>query len=83
LFGGTGVVAIYGGGAMVAAAVAGLAVVWPIWVAALVVGIVLLAVAGVLALAGRKQVGRAVPPMRPRRAVGASCLSRPATSPGL
>jgi hypothetical protein len=63
LFGGAGVVAIYGGGAMVAAAVAGLAVVWPIWVAALVVGVVLLAVACVLALAGRKQVGRAVPPM--------------------
>jgi hypothetical protein len=63
LFGGAGVVAIYGGGAMVAAAVAGLAVVWPVWVAALVVGVVLLAVAGVLALAGRKQFGHAVPPM--------------------
>jgi hypothetical protein len=63
LFGGAGVVALYGGGAMVAAAIAGLAVVWPVWAAALVVGVVLLAVAGVLALAGRKQVGRAVPPM--------------------
>jgi hypothetical protein len=63
LFGGAGVVALYGGGAMVAAAIAGLAVVWPVWLAALVVGVVLLAVAGVLALAGRKQFGRAVPPM--------------------
>jgi hypothetical protein len=63
LLGGAGVVAWYGGGAVVVAAVAALAVAWPVWVAALVVGAVLLAVAGVAALAGRKQLRRAVPPM--------------------
>ncbi|MCW2947801.1 MAG: hypothetical protein JWR24_4518 [Actinoallomurus sp.] len=63
LFGGAGVIAFYGGGAVVVAAVAGLAVVWPVWAAALVVGVVLLAVAGVLVLAGRKQFGRAGPPV--------------------
>src|SRR6476661_7664091 len=53
LFGGAGVVALYAGAALIGAAVAGLAVVWPTWLSALVVGVVLLAVAGILALVGR------------------------------
>jgi uncharacterized membrane protein YqjE len=62
LAGAGGVVALYGVGALIAAAVAALALVWPVWLAALVVGIVVLAVAGVLALAGRSQLKQAVPP---------------------
>jgi hypothetical protein len=38
------------------------------WIAALIVGVVLLAGAGVLALLGRKQVNRATPP-KPERAM--------------
>ncbi|QJY48804.1 phage holin family protein [Pseudonocardia broussonetiae] len=63
LAGAGGVVALYGGGALVAAAVAGLATVLDVWLAALVVGIVLLVVAGVLALLGRSQIRKALPPV--------------------
>lgn len=62
LFTGGGVLALYGGAALVAAAVLGLARAVPDWLAALVVGVVLLAVAGVLALIARRQVARATPP---------------------
>jgi uncharacterized membrane protein YqjE len=68
LFGGGGLVALYGVGALVAAAVLGLAEVVPAWLAALIVGVVLLAVAGVVALMGKKQVERAVPPV-PEQAI--------------
>lgn len=63
LVGGAGLVALYGVGALVAAAILGLATAVEPWVAALVVAAVLLAVAGGLALAGRKQVREAVPPV--------------------
>lgn len=62
LAGAGGVVALYGLGALIAAGIAALALVWPVWLAALVVGVVVLIVAGVLALAGRSQLRRAVPP---------------------
>lgn len=68
LAGAGGVVALYGVGALVAAAIAGLSLVLDVWLAALVVAVVLLAVGGVLALAGRSQIRRAVPPV-PERAV--------------
>jgi uncharacterized membrane protein YqjE len=61
LAGAGGVVALYGLGALIAAGIAALALLWPVWLAALVVGVVLLIVAGVLALAGRSQLRRAVP----------------------
>ncbi|GAB3988862.1 hypothetical protein GCM10029978_112370 [Actinoallomurus acanthiterrae] len=35
---------------------------WPVWAAALVVGMVLLAAGAVLTLSGRKKLGRATPP---------------------
>lgn len=63
LFGGAGAVAFYGGAVLIAAAVAALALVWPVWLAALVIGVVLLAVAGVLSLTGRRQLGQAGPPL--------------------
>ena len=62
LLGGSGVIAFYGGGALLTAAVLGLARVMPAWLAALVVGVVLLVVAGIVALIARRQVARAVPP---------------------
>lgn len=63
LFGGGGVLALYGVGALVAAAVLLLDLVMANWLAALVVAVVLFVLAGILALVGRKQVKQAVPPM--------------------
>ncbi|MFY1671822.1 phage holin family protein [Plantactinospora sp. WMMB334] len=62
LFGGGGVMALFGFAVLVTAAVLGLAVVIPGWAAALVVAGALFLLAGVLALVGRRQVRRAVPP---------------------
>jgi hypothetical protein len=62
LFSAGGVLALYGGAAVGAAAVLGLAESVPGWLAALIVGVVLLAVAGVLAMLARRQIARAVPP---------------------
>ncbi|GAB3803684.1 phage holin family protein [Micromonospora zhanjiangensis] len=63
LFGGGGALALYGLGALVAAAVLLLALVVPAWLAALIVAVVLFALAGILALVGKNQVKRAVPPV--------------------
>jgi membrane protein len=63
LAGVAGVLAFYGGGALVACVVLALALVLAPWLAALLVGAVVLAAAGVLALAGKKQVEAAAPPV--------------------
>jgi uncharacterized membrane protein YqjE len=63
LFGGSGLFAVYGIAVLVAAAVLGLATVWPAWLAALVVGLLLLLLAGLLALVGRGQFKKAMPPV--------------------
>lgn len=63
LFGGAGVVALYGVGALVAAAILALALVVDAWLAALIVAVVLFVVAGVFALVGKKQVSGATPPV--------------------
>nr|MDT0656557.1 phage holin family protein [Micromonospora sp. DSM 115978] len=63
LFGGGGALALYGLGVLIAALVLLLALAVPAWVAALIVAVVLFAVAGVLALSGRRQVRQAVPPV--------------------
>jgi uncharacterized membrane protein YqjE len=68
MFGGAGLVALYGVGALVAAVIMLIATGIEPWVSALIVGAVLLAVAGLLALLGRKQVDRATPP-KPERAM--------------
>jgi hypothetical protein len=68
LFGGAGLVALFGAGALVAAVIAALDLAMPLWAAALIVGVVLLAVAGVLGLTGRKQLGQAAPP-KPERTI--------------
>jgi hypothetical protein len=63
LAGAAAVVALFGVGALVAAAIAGLATVVPVWLSALIVGLVLLLVAGALGLAGRGRLRRATPPV--------------------
>ncbi len=61
MFGGAGVFALYGTGALVAAAIAGLATAVDTWLAALIVAVVLFAVAGVAALLGKNRVQSATP----------------------
>jgi uncharacterized membrane protein YqjE len=68
LFGGAGVMALYGAGALIAAGIAALQLVMPVWLAALIVAVALFLVAGVLALSGKKQVRQATPPV-PEEAV--------------
>jgi membrane protein len=68
MFGGAGVVALYGVGALIAAAILGIGTFLEPWIAAVIVGVVLLAVAGILALTGKKQVEQAGPPV-PEQAV--------------
>ena len=63
LFGGAGVVALYGVAALLVALVLGLAEVMPAWVAALLVAVLLLIGAAVLALVGRRNVQQATPPV--------------------
>jgi hypothetical protein len=63
MFGGSGLVALYGIGCLLAAAIIGLAGVLPAWAAALIVGGALLVIAGVAALMGKSQVSKAVPPV--------------------
>jgi uncharacterized membrane protein YqjE len=62
LFGGAGLVALYGVGALVAAVIMLIATAVEPWVAGAITGAGLLLVAGLLALTGRKQVERATPP---------------------
>jgi Flp pilus assembly protein TadB len=61
LFSVAGVFAVFGVATLIAAAVAALALVLPVWAAALIVGVVLLAVGGVAALTGKRQVQEASP----------------------
>ena len=68
MFGGAGLVALYGAGAVVAAVIMLVATAIEPWASALIVGVVLLAVAGILALLGRSQVEQATPP-KPERAI--------------
>ena len=68
LFGGAGAVALYGLGALIAAAILLLATALDAWLAALIVAVVLLAAAGVAGLMGKKQVEQAVPP-QPEQAI--------------
>ena len=63
LIGGGGLFAVYGIAVLVAAAALGLAVVWPAWLAALVVALLLLLIAGLLALVGQRQVKKGMPPV--------------------
>jgi lipopolysaccharide export LptBFGC system permease protein LptF len=63
LFGGAGLLGWYGLGLLLITAVLALDIVWPAWLAALVVAAAVLLIAGVLALVGKTQIQRAVPPI--------------------
>ena len=68
MFGGAGLVALYGVGALVAAAILLIGTAVEPWLAAVIVGVLLLATAGLLGLLGKKEVDRATPP-KPERAI--------------
>jgi uncharacterized membrane protein YqjE len=63
MFGVGGLLGLYAGGAIVAGLVLLLAMAVQAWVAALIVGVILLVIAGVLGLIGKKQVQHATPPV--------------------
>ncbi|MEU7908234.1 phage holin family protein [Actinoplanes sp. NPDC049118] len=62
LFGGGAAFALYGVGALFATLIIVLDLFLPLWLAALIVTVVLFASAGILALLGKRQVTKAVPP---------------------
>lgn len=63
LFGTAGIIAFYAGGVLIATAILALALVLDAWLAALIVGVVLLVAAGIAGLVGKKQVDQATPPV--------------------
>ena len=63
MFGGAGVVGLLALGALTAALILALDTAMDGWLAALVVGVVYAAIAGVLALTGKKEVQQATPPV--------------------
>ncbi|MFL5872334.1 MAG: phage holin family protein [Solirubrobacterales bacterium] len=67
-FGGAGLVALFGLGALTAAVILALDTAMAGWLAALIVAVIYLAVAGALALMGKSKVESATPPV-PERAV--------------
>ncbi|MEU6769094.1 phage holin family protein [Streptomyces sp. NPDC046853] len=69
LFGGAGLAGFLTLQALVATAIAALAVPLPVWAAGLIVTAVLGLIAAVLAMTGKKEVGRAAPPI-PEQAIG-------------
>ena len=62
-FGGAGLFAFFGLAALITTAILLLDLVLPAWLAALIVTVVLFAVAGVLALVGKKDVQKGSPPV--------------------
>ncbi|POX42991.1 phage holin family protein [Streptomyces sp. Ru72] len=62
LFGGAGVLGLLTLQALVTTVIAALAVPLPVWAASLIVTVALGVVAAVLAVTGKRQVGRAAPP---------------------
>jgi hypothetical protein len=62
-FGGGGILALYGIGCLLAAAIIGLATVVAAWLAALIIGAVVLIIAASAAWFGRAQLSNATPPV--------------------
>ena len=62
LAGAAGLLAVLGLATLIAAAVAALSLVLPVWAAAVIVAVVLFAAAGIAALIGKKQVEKVPPP---------------------
>jgi uncharacterized membrane protein YqjE len=63
MFGGAGVFGLYALGALTAAAIAALSLAVATWLAALIVAVIWAAIAGVMALTGKKKVQQATPPV--------------------
>jgi MFS family permease len=63
MFGGAGILGLYAGGALVAAIIGALSLAMDVWLAALIVAVVLGAAAAIVALAGKKKVEQALPPV--------------------
>lgn len=61
--GAAGVTAWFGVAALVIAAIAALSLVLPVWASALIVGVVLLLIAGALGLIGMRKLKHATPPV--------------------
>ncbi|HET6939367.1 MAG TPA: phage holin family protein [Nocardioides sp.] len=70
MFGGAGLLALYGLAGLFATAVIALDLVLPLWLSALIVTVVLFVAAGIAALLGKKQVSQATPPAPERAIVG-------------
>lgn len=68
MLGGAGLVALFGVAVLISTVILLLATVMDAWLAALIVAVVLLATAGAMALAGKKEVAEAAPP-KPERAI--------------
>ncbi len=81
LFGGAGVFALYGTGALVAAAIAGLATTFSVWASALIVGAALFVLAGIAALVGKREVAAGTPPL-PEEAIAGLKQDAQALKPG-
>ncbi|MET9958109.1 phage holin family protein [Streptomyces sp. NPDC006326] len=63
LFGGAGLFGFLAAQALTGAVIAAVALLLPLWAAALIVAAMLAAVAAVMALAGKKQIAKAGPPV--------------------
>jgi uncharacterized membrane protein YqjE len=69
LFAGSGGIAVYGLGCLIACAVIAIASVLAAWLAALIVGVALLLLAGAAALLGKGRLSKATPPV-PEETIG-------------
>ncbi len=68
-FAGSGLVALYAVGCLLACAIIAISGVVAAWLAALIVGVALLAVSGIAALVGKRRLSRGTPPV-PKEAIG-------------
>jgi len=68
-FAGSGLIALYAVGCLLACAIIALSGVVAAWLAALIIGVALLAVAGIAALVGKNRLSKATPPV-PKEAIG-------------
>jgi hypothetical protein len=69
MLGGSGVIALYGIGCLIACVIIALSGVIAAWLAALIVGAVLMATAGAVALIGKGRLSKATPPA-PEQTIG-------------
>jgi hypothetical protein len=63
LFGGAALLSVYGLGLVLTLGVVALDLVWPLWLAILVVAVAVFAAAGLAALLGKKEIAQAIPPV--------------------